>query len=426
MPNFTWNIDPVMLRIPRDYVALILAGFGVITLLGGVRRKANESIVFGIVLVAAAGLVRMLMKGEFEIRYYSLVFVLVFLGGYVLLNWQVRRGGGGKDDAADFIIYGVLGVLLGARLGHVLFYDLEKAINDPWWVFAIWTGGLASHGAVIGLIYAMYLFTKRKHVPFLEGSDRFAFSAALGATLVRIGNFFNSEIVGRVVPGQTWGVRFPRFDKSPAPPLRYPTQMYEALIGIGVLIALVIFDRALGKEKRPRGAMISLFFALYFPARFTVEFWKEHQVFQEGTLDMGHYLSIPGAMLGLYGLYWSFKNRLPAGWTPERRGEVDLEEEEEASAEAGERSGKKKKKKKKRAEQSKLYDEDVAEEFSEDAMARRRARRGVEDDEGEAKDDEDAPKSKSDAPKSKSDAPKSDAPEDDAADAEPKDDQKAP
>ena len=167
-----------MLRIPRDYVALILAGFGVITLLGGLRRKANESIVFGIVLVAAAGLVRMLMKGQFEIRYYSLVFVLVFLGGYLLLNWQVRRGGGDKDDAADFIIYGVLGVLLGARLGHVLFYDLEKAINDPWWVFAIWTGGLASHGAVIGLIYAMYLFTKRKHVPFLEGSDRFAFSAA--------------------------------------------------------------------------------------------------------------------------------------------------------------------------------------------------------------------------------------------------------
>ena len=370
MPAFTWNIDPVMVRIPRDIVAIILAGFGVITLLGGYRRKANESIVFGLILLGGAAAVRLMMKGPFEIRYYSLVFVLVFLGGYLLLNWQVRRGGGDKDDAADFIIYGVLGVLVGARLGHVMFYDLEKAINDPWWIFAIWTGGLASHGAVLGLIYAMYRFTKGRGVPFLEGSDRFAFSAALGATLVRIGNFFNSEIVGRRTD-QSWGVRFPRFDKGTDAPLRYPTQLYEAAIGIFVLICLFIFDRALGKEKRPRGAMISLFFALYFPLRFAVEFWKEHQVFQETTLDMGHYLSIPGAMLGLYGLYYSFKHRLPAGWTPEARGELDDRQDEAVDASP---RRKKKKKKKKGEGKSKLHDADVDEEFETGVMARRRAR----------------------------------------------------
>jgi len=375
MPAFTWNIDPVMVRIPRDIVAIILAGFGLITLLSGYRRKANESIVFGFILLGGAAAVRLMMQGPFEIRYYSLVFVLVFLGGYLLLNWQVRRGGGDKDDAADFIIYGVLGVLIGARLGHVLFYDLEKAINDPWWIFAIWTGGLASHGAVIGLIYAMYRFTKSRDVPFLEGSDRFAFSAALGATLVRIGNFFNSEIVGRRTD-QSWGVRFPRFDKGGDAPLRYPTQLYEAAIGIFVLICLFIFDRALGKEKRPRGAMISLFFALYFPLRFTVEFWKEHQVYQEATLDMGHYLSIPGALLGFYGLYYSFKHRLPAGWSPEARHELDEARDYDADAaeEEAPRRKKKKKKKKRAEEKAKLYDADVEAEFETGVMARRRAR----------------------------------------------------
>jgi prolipoprotein diacylglyceryl transferase len=164
VPKFIWDLDPVLLRI-----------------------------------------------GSYELRYYSLLFVAVFLGGYWLLNWQFRRGGADDEEAGDFIVYGVLGVLVGARLGHVIFYDLDKALKDPIWVFKIWTGGLASHGAVIGLILAMYLFTKRRGIPFLEGADRFSFSAALGATLVRLGNFFNSEIVGRRTD-QTWGVQFPRFD----------------------------------------------------------------------------------------------------------------------------------------------------------------------------------------------------------------------
>jgi phosphatidylglycerol---prolipoprotein diacylglyceryl transferase len=321
VPTFTWNVDPVLVRIPRDGLAIAIAAIGLLTIVSAIRNKAKDGIVFGALVMGVAAAVRTFMQSpHFEVRYYSLIFVLVFVGGYALLNWQIRRGGGDTEEAGDFIVYGVLGVLAGARLGHVIFYDLDKALADPWWVFAIWTGGLASHGAVVGLITAMYLFCKRRGVPFLEGSDRFAFSAALGATLVRIGNLFNSEIVGRRTD-QTWGARFPRFDKVEDPPLRYPTQIYEVAIGIFVLICLYFFDRALGREKRPRGALISLFFALYFPLRFLVEFWKEHQVFQTETLDMGHYLSIPGALLGIYGLYWSFKNRLPAGWTPEARGE---------------------------------------------------------------------------------------------------------
>jgi phosphatidylglycerol:prolipoprotein diacylglycerol transferase len=273
LPKFTWDIDPVFLHIPLPW------------------------------------------DSELGLRYYSLLFVFVFLGGYALLNWQIRRGGGTEEDAGDFIVYGVIGVLGGARLGHVLFYDLDKALRDPIWVLKIWTGGLASHGAVIGLIVAMYLFTKRRGIPFLEGSDRFAFSAALGATLVRLGNFFNSEIVGRVTD-QSWGVQFPRYDhRAVEVPYRYPSQLFETAMGLVVLGALVFADRAWGKEKRPRGALISLFFALYFPGRFLVEYYKEYQTLPDtSALTMGQWLSIPGACLGFYGLWWSFKHRLPVGW----------------------------------------------------------------------------------------------------------------
>src|SRR5690606_25391308 len=157
--------------------------------------------------------------------------------------------------------------------------------------FEIWTGGLASHGAVIGLILAMYLFTKRRGIPFLEGADRFSFSAALGATLVRIGNLLNSEIVGKKTDG-TWGFRCPRFDHDVTPaPLRHPSQLYEIALGLTVLGLLFLIDRKLGKEKRPRGAMIASFFALYFTGRFFIEFFKEYEgISPDSPLRMGQIL----------------------------------------------------------------------------------------------------------------------------------------
>jgi len=304
VPKFTWNIDPIITHI-----------------------------------------------GGFPLRWYSLLFVGVFLGGYALLNWQIRRGGGDEEEAGDFIVYGVLGVLVGARLGHVLFYDLDKALADPMWIFKIWTGGLASHGAVIGLAIAMYVFCKRRRIPFLEGADRFTFSGALGATLVRIGNFFNSEIVGKKTD-QSWGVQFPRYDEDPIS-YRYPTQLFEAAIGIFVLVALLVFDRALGKEKRPRGAMISFWFAVYFPLRFIIEFFKEPQVFQGAKLDMGQYLSIPGALLGVIGLYWSFKRRIPAGWYEEYDPNREPRKAGDPDVDAQFAPGKRKKKKKKGSKKAK-------------------------------------------------------------------------
>jgi len=281
VPKFTWNIDPALFHL-----------------------------------------------GSYELRYYSLIFVAVFLGGHALLRWQIMRGGGEEEDASDFFVYGVLAVLIGARLGHVIFYDYQKAIDDPIWIFKIWTGGLSSHGAVMGLLFAMWLFTKRRGISYVEGMDRFVFAAALGATLVRVGNFFNSEIVGRPTDG-TWGIRFPRYDQVPNPPYRHPTQIYEVALGLSVLGILYLVDKWAGKEKRPRGLMVSTFFILYFGGRFFVEFFKEKQVESLENamgITMGQALSIPCFALGLIGLVLSLKKQVPVGWFP---GELDDEDEDE-------------------------------------------------------------------------------------------------
>jgi prolipoprotein diacylglyceryl transferase len=294
-------------------------------------------------------------------------------------------------------VYGVLGVLIGSRLGHVLFYDLDHALEDPLWVFKIWTGGLASHGAVVGLIAAMFLFTRQRGVPFLEGADRFVFSAALGATLVRLGNFFNSEIVGRETHAD-WGVRFIHFD-GPNAPLRHPSQLYEVGLGLLVMLCLYVADTATGKEKRPRGLLISVFFVVYFAGRFTVEYFKEYQKLPtDSPLTMGQYLSIPGFLLGVYGVQWALRRRQPAGWPEEDEEDDDLDDDDDDDlddddakpATSRHRGGKKKRK---------LYDADVADEFDDDDDQDDDGKKAADDGDSDSDTDEPvAAKSKKPAP----------------------------
>ena len=254
--------------------------------------------------------------GPFQIRYYGLIFSLVFIGGYLLFRWQVRRAGGSDDDALDLLIPGMLGTVIGARLGHVLFYNLDLALSHPLWVFQVWRGGLASHGAALGLLAAMYYYARRHKQSLTECLDRFSFSAALGAMMIRIANFLNSEIVGRQTGGD-WGVRFPRFDGLPneLAPLRHPSQLYEAGLGLGILILLFLVDRKFGREQRPRGILISVFVTTYFSGRFLVEFFKEYHVLPANSpLTMGQYLSIPLFCVGVIWMIISIRAKRPVGW----------------------------------------------------------------------------------------------------------------
>jgi phosphatidylglycerol:prolipoprotein diacylglycerol transferase len=330
LPTITWQVDPNFITLPRKAVVITLGVFAAFSFVYGLVKKANDQLLSGLFFAGLAAIVHNYMPETYGIRYYSVLFVGVFLGGHAFLKWQIVRGKGPAADANDFIIYGVLGVLVGARLGHVLFYDLDKALEDPAWVLKIWTGGLASHGAVLGLIVAMFWFTKVRGIPFLEGADRFSFSAALGATLVRVGNLLNSEIVGKKTDG-TWGFRFPHFPPDEHdPPLRHPSQLYEIALGLLVLAGLFFVDKRLGKEKRPRGAMISAFFVMYFCGRFIVEFFKEYDgISPDSPLRMGQILSIPGILLGTYGLYWSLTKRIPAGWPHDPALDEDDEDEED-------------------------------------------------------------------------------------------------
>jgi prolipoprotein diacylglyceryl transferase len=372
LPKITWDVDPVFLQIPKTLVIGVAGAIALYSLFQGTRKKGGDHLstaaLFGVLALVAWKF----MGDSLELRYYSLLFVAVFLGGYSLLKWQIVRGGGDADDAGEFIVYGVLGVLVGARLGHVLFYDLDHALKDPIWVFKIWTGGLASHGAVIGLVVAMWVFTKRRGIAFLEGSDRFSFSATLGATLVRVGNLMNSEIVGRKTD-QSWGFKFPRFDNRvplDEVPYRYPTQLAEITLGVIVMAALVLIDKKLGKERRPRGALIASFFLIYFTGRFFIEFYKEFEgpVESGSPVTMGQILSVPGILLGAYGLYWAFKNRLPVGWptpafAPSLRGRsLDADDADEEREEAQARRKKKRKAEKRAAEEREAEEREEEEE----------------------------------------------------------------
>jgi phosphatidylglycerol:prolipoprotein diacylglycerol transferase len=399
LPSFTWPWGPAFLHLPTKGVVIAIGVIGVLMALYGLVRKEREQIITGVLFLIGAFAVHSFAGPTVELRYYSLLFVVVFLGGHALLNWQIKRGGGGPEAAGDFIVYGVVGVLVGARLGHVLFYDLQHAIDDPVWVFKIWTGGLASHGAVVGLIIAMWLFTKKRGVPFLEGADRFAFAAALGATTVRVGNLLNSEIVGRIVPDQSWGIRFPLHDTNvhppELPPLRYPSQIFEIALGLFVFLCLYLFDRKYG-EKRPRGSLIAVFFAVYFTGRLFTEFYKEIEALApDSPISMGQYLSIAPALLGWYGLYWSFKKRLPAGWHDGTGADAELddpdddEEDEDEDDEDSEED--EKPRRARRAEPEPEPEEDEDEDEDDDSE-------DEEDDDGEEDEDDDSEEDEAPAP----------------------------
>ncbi len=248
--------------------------------------------------------------GSLQIRYYGVIFALTLVIAFLFWRWQMRRGGYELKLVDNFLLFGVAGTIIGARLGHCFFYDWHIYSREPLSILYFWQGGLASHGATVGIILALLLYSLIYKLRFIEMLDRFTFSAAIGAAGVRLGNFMNSGIVGRETD-LPWGVRFMYYDRGAV--LRHPSQLYEFVMGLLVLGVLLLIDQRWGREKRPLGLLIGVFLTLYFLLRFFVEFFKEYQtdLVQAQELTMGQYLSLVPFGVGVAFVVWALICKRP-------------------------------------------------------------------------------------------------------------------
>ena len=250
----------------------------------------------------------------FEVRYYSLCWVIGLLAGYKIMQHLYKRQNVSMELFEPLFMYCFLGILIGARLGHCLFYEFEyysghilemllpmKETADGWKFIGY--QGLASHGGTIGLFIALWVYTLRTKLSFPWLLDNIAITTPIVAGMIRMGNFFNSEILGNVTD-MPWGVVFAQVDNLP----RHPAQRYEAIA------YFVIFIGGLLLYRKYPSKVGSLFYfgyclATIFTFRFFVEFLKEVQSsFEEGmTLDMGQWLSIPFMVIGITCMIKGFK-----------------------------------------------------------------------------------------------------------------------
>lgn len=240
--------------------------------------------------------------GPLTVRWYGLCWAVGFLVAFSIAGRIFRREGKPDKDLDSLLIHCMLGAILGARLAHVFFYDPQILEQGLVATLAFWRGGLASHGGTLGLVVALWIYSRRRaDQPFLWLLDRVAMLSALVAGLIRIGNFMNSEILGTAtdVP---WGVVF---ERASNPELRqfpvHPAQLYEAAVYLPTFLLLFLIYRRTG-EKTPPGLLLGLLLTIVFGARFLIEFVKQRQtdVVEGWPLSMGQLLSIPAVLIGLY------------------------------------------------------------------------------------------------------------------------------
>ncbi|MEM9980874.1 MAG: prolipoprotein diacylglyceryl transferase [Bacteroidota bacterium] len=246
---------------------------------------------------------------EISIRWYGLLFATGFIVGQYILGRIFKIEGKTERDLEILSFYVVIATVIGARLGHCLFYDPEYYLSNPIEILKVWEGGLASHGATIGILTALYLYArKRPDQSFLWVVDRIVIVVALGGMLIRLGNLMNSEIIGSPTEAP-WAFVFLRANIADPTTPRHPSQLYEAAFCLFLFVLLLrIYSQH--KKKTPEGLLFGLFMVLLFTFRFFVEFLKENQVaFEAGlVLNMGQILSIPAVLAGLYILYLAKKN----------------------------------------------------------------------------------------------------------------------
>jgi phosphatidylglycerol:prolipoprotein diacylglycerol transferase len=240
--------------------------------------------------------------GRFAVRWYGLFFALGFVSGFQIMAQIYRAEHRQLENLSDLLVYLVIGTVIGARLGHVLFYQPDYYFARPWEIPMIWHGGLASHGGFAGVMIALYLYLrKHRDMSFIELADRLAIACLPAAAMIRIGNFFNSEIIG-IPSNLPWAIVFAQVDDVP----RHPAMLYESVVYLLVFGALYVAYWRTSIIKFP-GRVFGIVLSTCFFARFMIEFVKENQVPFEShlPLNMGQLLSIPFIATGVALIYAS-------------------------------------------------------------------------------------------------------------------------
>lgn len=241
--------------------------------------------------------------GPLAIRWYGLMYLVAFTQFVLLGRWRIAQRQPGQPlhgftgkDVEDLMFYGVLGAVIGGRLGHVLFYGLSYYLAHPLHIFYVWEGGMAFHGGLVGVLLSCALFAHRRGVRWLDLMDFVAPLVPLGLAAGRLGNYINGELWGRVtdVP---WGMVFPQ-SGSGLP--RHPSQLYE-LAAEGLLLFVVLWWYS--RRPRPTGAVSGLFLVGYGLCRFLVEYVREPDDGFWGPLTAGQALTLPMLLAGAW-LMW--------------------------------------------------------------------------------------------------------------------------
>jgi phosphatidylglycerol:prolipoprotein diacylglycerol transferase len=244
--------------------------------------------------------------GPLAIRWYGMMYLIGFGTAYLLIRHlaRLRNLPLNKDGISDLLFYAVLGVVLGGRLGYVLFYNPAQYLSRPLEVFAVWQGGMSFHGGLLGVVVAAVIFCRRRKLPILLTGDILVTSATIGLGLGRLGNFINGELWGRVTD-LPWGMVFPGGGLLP----RHPSQLYEAALE-GLLLFLLLY--LLHRKKVAAGVPFFCFFIGYGLFRFLVEFVRQpdaHLGFLWGGATMGQLLSLPMILFGLAGALSLYRQR---------------------------------------------------------------------------------------------------------------------
>ncbi len=248
--------------------------------------------------------------GPLDIRYYSLAYIIGVLVGLFYIKQLNKKSKlidtsskNYKEFFSDILFYGVLGVVLGGRLGYVLFYNPLYYLANPFDILAVWTGGMSFHGGAIGVVFAMYLVSKKYKYSFIGLLDIIAPAVPIGLFLGRIANFINAELYGKAT-NVWWAVEFPGALNA-----RHPSQLYEAFLE-GLVLFIVAFFMWHKKQYINKGVLSGTLVLLYGVFRVLVEFVREGEIYFFGIISMGQILSLPMIVIGFYLLYSSYKHNV--------------------------------------------------------------------------------------------------------------------